>query len=93
MKICVSRIDKMGDMILTLPVIKSIKIENPNSEIHILSSKINFKIVKNLRYIDNIYVVKPSFFSFFIELIKIRKNKYDLFLNFSPSFSFVSVKA
>ena len=85
MKICVSRIDKMGDMILTLPVIKSIKIENPNSEIHILSSKINFKIVKNLRYIDNIYVVKPSFFSFFIELIKIRKNKYDLFLNFSPS--------
>jgi|TARA_B110000263_G_C15296956_1_gene506011 ADP-heptose:LPS heptosyltransferase len=85
MKICVSRIDKMGDMILTLPVIKTIKIENPNAEVHVLSSELNFKIIKDLQYIDNMYVIKPSIFSFFKELIDIRKNQYDLFLNFSPS--------
>ena len=85
MKICISRIDRMGDMVLTLPVIKSLKIENPNSEIHILSSNINFKIVKDLKYIDKIYIIEKSVISFFKEIIKIRKNKYDLFLNFSPS--------
>ena len=85
MKICVSRIDKMGDMILTLPVIKTIKIENPNADVHVLSSELNFKIIKDLQYIDNMYVIKPSIFSFFKELIDIRKNQYDLFLNFSPS--------
>ena len=38
-KICISRIDKIGDMILTiLPVIKSIKIQNPSLEIHVLAS-------------------------------------------------------
>ena len=46
MKICISRIDKLGDMILTLPVIKSIKIQNPNSTIHILAS--NFEDYSNL---------------------------------------------
>ena len=29
MKICISRIDRMGDMILSLPAIKAIKIANP----------------------------------------------------------------
>ena len=37
-KTCISRIDKMGDMILTLPVVKSIKIQNPKLEIHVLAS-------------------------------------------------------
>ena len=46
-KICISRIDKMGDMILTLPVIKSIKIQIPNSEVHVLASIENSKLSSN----------------------------------------------
>ena len=49
MKICISRLDKMGDMILTLPIIKSLKSEYPNSEIHILASQTNAKVVKNIK--------------------------------------------
>ena len=38
-KICISRIDKMGDMLLTLPIIKSIKNSNIlTAEIHVLAS-------------------------------------------------------
>ena len=63
MKICISRIDKLGDMILTLPVIKSIKIQNPNSKIHILASNLNAKILKNIKYIDKVIIIESDTYS------------------------------
>ena len=59
-KICISRIDKMGDMILTLPVIKSIKVQNPNSEIHVIASTHNVKVLKNINYIDKVLLIKSN---------------------------------
>ena len=69
MKICISRIDRLGDMILTLPVIKSIKIQNPEFEIHVLASVLNIKVLKNIKYIDKIILIKSSPNTFFKELI------------------------
>ena len=86
MKICISRIDRMGDMILTLPVIKSIKIQNPNSEIHVLASEKNAKVLKNIKYIDKILLIGLNLSSFIWMLNQIQKTKYDLFINFSPTF-------
>ena len=54
MKICISRIDRMGDMILTLPIIKSIKTSNPKSEIHVIASNRNKKILESFKYVDKI---------------------------------------
>ena len=39
MKICIERTDRMGDMILTLPIIQGIKELNPQVEIHVIASK------------------------------------------------------
>ena len=44
MKICIERSDRMGDMILTLPVIQGIKEKNPQSIIHVITSPKNSKI-------------------------------------------------
>ena len=38
-KICIIRNDRMGDMILTLPIIKEIKTKLPNSFIKVICSK------------------------------------------------------
>ena len=38
-KVCVIRNDRMGDMILTLPIIKEIKDKIPNSHIKVICSK------------------------------------------------------
>ena len=88
MKICISRIDRMGDMILTLPAIKSIKENNLNTEITVLASKQNSKILKDIKYIDKILEINTN--SKFLDLLKvllnIRKKKYDLFINLSPTF-------
>ena len=84
-KICISRIDKMGDMILTLPVIKSIKIQNPNVEIHVLASTYNAKVLKNIEYVDNVLSIASNKRSFIKEIKQLRKIKYDFFINFSPN--------
>ena len=77
MKIGIIRVDRMGDMILTLPIIKAIKTSNPNALIHIFCSEKNFKIVKNFKYIDRIYNIdKPN--------SKNNKEIYDYILNLSP---------
>jgi len=84
-KICISRIDKIGDMILTLPVIKSIKIQYPNIEIHMLASTYNAKVLKNIKYVDKIFLIGSNTRSFIKEIGQLRKIKYDFFINFSPN--------
>ena len=60
MKICISRLDKMGDMILSLPAIKAIKVANPNIYISVLASSQNAKVLKGLDYIDKINIINNS---------------------------------
>ena len=75
-KIGIIRIDRMGDMILTLPIIKALKIKYPNSAIHIFSSNKNYKILKNFKYVDKIINTDLN--------LKRNKEKYNYIFNFSP---------
>ena len=87
MKICIARVDRMGDMILTLPIIKGLKILDKSNVIHVIASDKNYKIVKHFNYIDKIYLLSSSKKNFFSIINKIRKEKYDHFYNFSPNWS------
>ena len=87
-QICISRLDRMGDMILSLPAIKAINDSNPKIKISVLASHQNIKVLKDLDYIDEIIEINPK--SIFNALIKnffiVRKKNFDFFLNFSPTF-------
>ena len=87
MKICISKIDKMGDMILTLPVIKAIKIKNPMFKIYVLASHRNAKVLENLNYIDEIFVINTNskIRILFKKLLIIRKFNFDFYINLSPT--------
>ena len=87
MKICIARVDRMGDMILTLPIIKGLKILDKSNIIHVIASDRNYKIAKHFNYIDKIYLLSSSKKNFFSIINKIRKEKYDRFYNFSPNWS------
>ena len=54
--ICIIRNDKMGDMILTLPVIKAIKENNYNTNILVICSKANSFLCEQAQFIDGYYV-------------------------------------
>ena len=56
MKICVVRIDKMGDMILTLPVIQGLKKANEENIIDVVCSDNNLKVCNNVPIINNIFL-------------------------------------
>ena len=84
MKICIERSDRMGDMILTLPVIQGIKQKNPQAVIHVVASKKNIKICKQVSLINKTYE-KSTSSSTFNNLIKsITAEKYDYYFTFSP---------
>ena len=84
MKICIERSDRMGDMVLTLPVIQGIKEQNPQAIIHVIASQKNSKICKQFSFIDKIFE-KSKLSSSFNNLTKsIIAEKYDYYFNFSP---------
>jgi len=84
MKICIERSDRMGDMILTFPVIQGIKEKNPQAIIHVIASQKNSKICKQFSSIDKIFE-KSKLSSSFNDLIKtISAEKYDYYFTFSP---------
>ncbi len=85
MKICIERSDRMGDMILTLPIIQGIKEKNPNASIDLVASKKNLRVCQ-LSNLINITYEKTNNSSAFKELTKsIRQQQYDYYFSFSPS--------
>ena len=76
MKIGIIRIDRMGDMILTLPIIQSIKSIDSSIKIHVFASSRNVQVIQSFKYIDRIFNINDE--------NKLNKEKYDLILNFSP---------
>ena len=84
MKICIVRSDRMGDMILTLPVIQGIKQKNPEATIHIVASQKNLKICRQFSLIDKIYEKSQSFSTFNKLTKSISDEKYDYYFTFSP---------
>lgn len=84
MKICIERSDRMGDMILTLPVIQGIKEKNPHAIVHVIASQKNSKICNQFSLIDKIFE-KSKLSSSFNDLTQsIREEKYDYYFTFSP---------
>ena len=86
-QICISRLDKMGDMILSLPIIKAIKVANPSTQICVLASHRNAKVLKGLNYIDKIIVINTSsnLRAIFKNISSFRKLNFDFFFNLSPT--------
>lgn len=98
-KILVIRFSSIGDIVLTSPIVRALKKQISNSEIHFLT-KAKFKeIVEHNIYIDKIHTIESSIFEC---LSILKKENYDLIIDlhknirtlllksllFKPTFSF-----
>ncbi len=72
-KFLVVRFSSIGDIVLTTPVIRGLKKQVENAEIHFLCKKAYFEVVKNNPYIDKIHLFDKDF----SELVN--KLKFDFF--------------
>ncbi len=84
MRICIVRTDKMGDMILTLPIIQGLKEVNKDCQIDVVCSSSNHKVCNNFKTINNIFLLQNKFSGIFKTILNLRKKKYDYIFAFSP---------
>lgn len=77
-RIIVSRTDKIGDLILSIPSFFMVKKMYPNAELVVLVRKYNYDIIRNLPYIDRI--IKIDDFTKTELLEKIAYFKADVFI-------------
>ncbi len=59
-KILFNRSDKMGDALVTLPVLRDLKLNYPELKIDVLCSRINKFVFEGLDYINHIHVYEPA---------------------------------
>lgn len=85
-KVLFFRYDRIGDMIISTPVFRELKIANPSISISVLASQSNKEVLLNNPYVDHIYVNhKNNFFKDLPSLIKLRKKKFDVCVEFDHS--------
>ncbi len=78
MKILVIRFSSIGDIVLTTPVVRCLKKEFPESEIHFLTKRVYKSIVKENPYIDQFYYLRKSLSETITDL---RRNEYDYIID------------
>jgi ADP-heptose:LPS heptosyltransferase len=80
-KILIFRHDRIGDMIVTTPILKYLKTHFPNISIGILASEKNVEIIQYNPYVNDIYVLSRRRIKSLNELLRARKKNYDVILN------------
>ncbi len=80
MNIVIIRDDRLGDVILTLPIIRQLKENYPKSKITLIISSISRDLLSFFDFIDELIVFDNS-----INILgKLNSRKIDLLINFSP---------
>lgn len=76
MNILITRHDKIGDFIVTLPLFKCIKDQYPDVKLTALVSKINYELAKNIEFIDDVIIYEKN--NFTTTLKKVKAGKFDI---------------
>lgn len=79
MKYLIFRTDRIGDFLIILPLIKALKVNNPNSKISVVTSSKNINFVKQNYLVDDVFVLKSNKITDKIKLFfKLNKFSYDV---------------
>jgi ADP-heptose:LPS heptosyltransferase len=85
-KVLFLRYDRIGDMIITTPVFRELKLFSPEMKISVIASETNQTVLLNNPYIDDIYINhKNNLFKDFLILLYLRKQKFDACVEFDHS--------
>lgn len=80
MKILVIRLGRIGDMILSTPLLYQLKNSSENIVVDVLASNDNHSILKYADYVDNVYIWDKNPLKLILLLKKLRKRNYDVIL-------------
>ena len=74
MKILIVRFSSIGDIVLTTPVIRAVKQQLKNAEVHVLTKQSFATVLEANPYVDKLYTIKKSIFEITSDL---KKENYD----------------
>ena len=74
------RTDRVGDLLVSSILLKSVKRTNPNNKVFVICSELNVDFAKNLTFIDGVFILKKGLFNKIKLLIKINLLKIDKLL-------------
>lgn len=81
MKILVVQLNRIGDLILLTPMMKTLKEKYPEGDIHFLAGRKNFDVADNHPLIDKTYTYKKDPVSIIKLIAQLRLNKYDIWID------------
>lgn len=73
MNLLITRHDKIGDFVVTLPLFKAIKEQYPSTKLTALVSKVNFDFAQNIEFIDDVILFDKNNLSRIKQEIKSKK--------------------
>lgn len=79
-KYLIFRTDRIGDFLLTAILINSIKRNEPNSIITVVSSEKNYDYIKSFNFVDEVILLKNNFFDKIRLIKKLRKTYYEFII-------------
>lgn len=89
-KILVVQVGKIGDMILTTPLFSGLKKVFPQSEIYVLTSKVNNEIAERDANVSGTIIYKKNFLPVLRLISKLKKMKFDYWIDTKDEFSSTS---
>ena len=81
-RILILRYDRIGDMIVTTPILRTLKRQNPRIRLDVLASKANAEIVSQSLFVDNLLILESNWLRLLRQIIHLRRQRYDVVLNF-----------
>ena len=84
-KILIFRYDRIGDMIVTTPLISALKKSFPRSKLIILASEVNAEVLLKNQHVDEIKKYPKNIILALICLFSLRKEKIDLLIDLNHS--------
>jgi ADP-heptose:LPS heptosyltransferase len=79
--ILILRYDRIGDMIVTTSIFKSLKQENPHLRIAVLASRTNAEIIRHNAFLDQVHIMPNHWWQLLRLIYNARKKQYDVVLN------------
>jgi ADP-heptose:LPS heptosyltransferase len=88
-KFLIIRFSSIGDIVLTSPVIRCLKNQFPEAEVHFLTKKRNFDLIQANPYIDRIHLFEDSLPDV---LSKLKEEKFDFIIDLHNNLRSLRIK-
>ena len=81
-RLLIFRFDRIGDVIVTTPILKALKRNHPQLRLGVLASASNAELLENCPYVDDLYVLQSNWIKLLRQVRQLRRQRYDVLLNF-----------